>query len=89
VYEAVDGGMDVTAGIRQPLTAFVEADGGYRLLAGRFMQIEQAVGTPRSRRPGTVRFLHDLVEELKAGGFVAAALRRAGQPEDLLAPPAP
>src|SRR5690349_17292839 len=37
VYEAADGGMDVAAGIRQPLTAFVDAHGGYRLLAGRFM----------------------------------------------------
>jgi polar amino acid transport system substrate-binding protein len=30
----------------------------------------------------------ELVEELKAGGFVAAALRRSDQPETLVAPPA-
>ncbi len=85
--EAVYDGMDVAAGIRQPLTAFVEADGGYRLLEDRFMQIRQAVGTTRTRRPETVQFLYDLVEDLKAGGFVAEALRRANQPAALLAPP--
>lgn len=50
------------------------------------MQIRQAVGTTRTRHPETVRFLHDLVEELKANGFVANALRRAHQPETLAAP---
>jgi polar amino acid transport system substrate-binding protein len=85
--EAVYAGLDVAAGIRQPLSAFVEADGGYRLLEGRFMQIRQAVGTTRGRPPGTVRYLHDVVEELKANGFVAEALHRAGQPSALLAPP--
>ena len=43
--------------------------------------------TTRTRRPETVRWLRDLVEELRAGGFVADALRRAGQPPDLVAPP--
>lgn len=85
--EAVYDGMDVAAGIRQPLTAFVAAHRGYRLLDGRFMQIRQAVGTTRGRSPETVEFLHNLVEDLKAGGFVAEALRRAGQAADLLAPP--
>jgi polar amino acid transport system substrate-binding protein len=79
IDDAVYEGADVAAGIRQPVTAFVAAHGGYRLLDGRFMQIRQAVGTTRTRRPETVQFLHDLVEELRAGGFVAEALRRAGQ----------
>jgi len=50
------------------------------------MQIAQAVGTMLSRRPETVAFLSDLVEELKADGTVAASLRRAGQSPDLVAP---
>ena len=79
--------MDVAAGIRQPVTAFVAAHHGYRLLDGRFMQIQQAVGTTRTRRPETVKFLRDLLEQLKASGFVAEALRRANQSEALLAPP--
>ncbi|MEU6124739.1 hypothetical protein [Streptomyces sp. NPDC047123] len=47
----------------------------------------QAAGTTLTRAPGTVRFLHDLVEELKATGFVADSLRRSGRSESLAAPP--
>jgi polar amino acid transport system substrate-binding protein len=68
--EAVYEGTDVAAGIRQPLTAFVAGHPGYRLLEGRFMEIRQAVGTTRTRRPETLQLLSDLVEDLKAGGFV-------------------
>ncbi|MFJ9358900.1 transporter substrate-binding domain-containing protein [Streptomyces mirabilis] len=79
-------GLEVAAGIRQPMTEFVAAHTELRLIEDRFMQIRQAVGTTRTRRPETVRFLHGLVEELKANGFVANALRRAHQPETLAAP---
>lgn len=81
-------GLDVAAGIRQPLTAYVTAHPDLRLIDGRFMQIRQAVGTTRTRRPETVRYLAGVVEELRATGFVAAALRRSGQSETLVAPPA-
>jgi polar amino acid transport system substrate-binding protein len=37
------------------------------------------VGTGKVRLPETTRFLHAVVEELKAAGFVADALRRSGQ----------
>jgi len=53
------------------------------------MQIQQAVGTTRSRRLETVQFLRDVVEELKANGFVAKALLRANQFNAEVAPPAP
>ena len=43
------------------------------------MEIPQAVGTAKTRRAETIRFLHGLVEELKSTGFVADALRRSGQ----------
>ncbi|WP_431043952.1 transporter substrate-binding domain-containing protein [Streptomyces sp. P1-3] len=81
-------GLEVAAGIRQPMTEFAAAHPEVRLIEGRFMQIRQAVGTTRTRRPETVRFLRDLVEELKAAGFVADSLRRANQPDTLVAPPA-
>jgi polar amino acid transport system substrate-binding protein len=80
-------GLEVAAGIRQPITAFAEREPGFRVLEDRFMEIRQAVGTTRSRTPDTVRFLHDVVEQLKANGFVAAALRRAKQPDATVAPP--
>jgi polar amino acid transport system substrate-binding protein len=63
--EAVYEGMDVAAGIRQPLTAFVAAHPGYRLLEDRFMEIRQAVGVAQKCRPETVQLLNELVEELK------------------------
>ncbi|MFD4414657.1 transporter substrate-binding domain-containing protein [Streptomyces sp. NPDC058476] len=81
-------GLEVAAGIRQPMTEFVAAHPELRLIEERFMQIRQAVGTTTARGPETVRFLRDLVEELKASGFVADALRRAHQSETLVAPPA-
>ena len=69
-------GLEVAAGIREPMTAFVAANPDLRLVEERFMAIRQAVGTTRSRRPETVGFLCELVDELVANGFVAAALRR-------------
>jgi polar amino acid transport system substrate-binding protein len=81
-------GLEAAAGIRQPMTAFVDANPDVRLIEDRFMQIQQALGTTRARRPETVQYLRDLVEELKSGGFVADALRRADHPDDLVAPAA-
>jgi polar amino acid transport system substrate-binding protein len=81
-------GLEVAAGIRQPMTAYVSSHPGTRVVPERFMQIQQAVGTTPARRPSTVAFLRDLVEELKANGFVADALRRANQPDATVAPPA-
>lgn len=75
----VDEELEVAAGIRQPVSAFVERHPGMRLIGERFMQIQQAVGTTRSRRPETVDFLRSLVEDLKSSGFVADSLRRSGQ----------
>jgi polar amino acid transport system substrate-binding protein len=73
------GNLEVAAGVREPMTEFVAAHPEYRLIEGRFMEIPQALGTVQTRRPETVKFLHDVVEELKASGFVAESLRRSGQ----------
>ncbi|VVJ18238.1 ABC transporter [Amycolatopsis camponoti] len=81
-------GLEVAAGIRQPMTSYVSSHPGTRVISERFMQIQQAVGTTPARRPETVAFLRELVEELKANGFVADALRRANQPDATVAPPA-
>ncbi|HEY3630989.1 MAG TPA: transporter substrate-binding domain-containing protein [Jatrophihabitantaceae bacterium] len=81
-----DQGLDVAAGIRQPITAYVADDPDLRLIDERFMQIRQAVGTVKTKRPESAAFLYSLIEELKASGFVAEALRRAGQSADLVAP---
>ena len=41
------------------------------------MAIQQAMGTPKGREAGA-RYLGMFVEEMKATGFVAEALRRSG-----------
>jgi polar amino acid transport system substrate-binding protein len=69
------------------MTEFVAAHPEYRLIEGRFMEIAQAVGTVKDKRKETTQFLHEVVEELKANGFVAEALRRSGQTAPV-APPA-
>ncbi len=83
----VTGSLEAAAGVREPMTEWVTAHPEYRIIDGRFMEIPQAVGTTKAKRPETAAFLHALVEELKASGFVADALRRSGQTAPV-APPA-
>jgi polar amino acid transport system substrate-binding protein len=80
-------GLEVVAGIRQPMTEFVNTHQEVRLIEGPFMEIQQAMGTTRTRKPDTVKFLRAFVEELKASGFVADALRRANRADATVAPP--
>lgn len=80
-------GLEVAAGIRQPITAFA-AQHGLRVVEPAFMEIRQAMGTTNHRRPETVEFLRGFVEEQKANGFVADALGRSGQEAAAVAPPA-
>lgn len=74
-----DLGLDVAAGIRQPIAAFVADDPTLRVVEPPFMQIRQAVAVPAGCPVSAVRFVRDVVEDLKASGFVAEALRRSGQ----------
>jgi len=66
---------DVRAGVKQQLEADARRIPGLRMLEGRFMVINQAMGTPRGREAGA-RYLRNFVEEMKASGFVAASLAR-------------
>lgn len=67
---------DVAAGVKQQLEADAKRLGGLRLLPGRFMVIEQAMGLPKGRGAEAAEALVRFVEEMKAGGFVADALAR-------------
>jgi polar amino acid transport system substrate-binding protein len=67
--------LDVAAGVRPMLEADARENSGLRLLPGRFMAINQAMGMPRGREAGA-KYLADFVEEMKASGFVADALTR-------------
>jgi len=80
-------GADVAAGVKQQLQADAARLPGLRLLPGRFMVIRQAMGCPRSRGAEAAAALSSFVEEMKAGGFVADALRRHGIDGAGVAPP--
>ena len=67
--------LDVAAGVKQQLEADARRLPGLRLLDGRFMVINQAMGTPRGRDAGA-QYLGEFVEDAKASGFVAQALAR-------------
>ena len=79
---------DVAAGVRQQLEADALRLGGLRLLPGRFMVIQQAMGCPRSRGDAAASALAGYVEEAKASGEVHAALRRHGITGAAVAPAA-
>jgi len=79
--------LEVVAGVKQPLVAYVKARPDMRLLDGRFMEIRQAMGTVKGRDVGA-RYLQAFIEELKASGFIADALKRSNQPDAAVAPPA-
>jgi polar amino acid transport system substrate-binding protein len=78
VQTFIDQNLEVAAGVKQQLEADAAKTSGLRLLDERFMVIQQAMGTPKSRGEDTARFLAAFVEEMKASGFVADALKRHG-----------
>jgi polar amino acid transport system substrate-binding protein len=82
-----DQGLDVAAGTRHLMAEYVTSNPGFRLVEGRFMQVNQAVGTTRARASQTLEFLRSIVEELKANGFIADAIGRANNPDVSVAPP--
>ena len=82
----VNDKLEVAAGVRQPLEAYAKDHPEVRMLDGRFMEIQQAMGTPKGRLAGA-EYLRSFVEEMKASGFVAAAINRSNQ-QAAVAPPA-
>lgn len=78
--------LDVAAGVKQQLEADAKRVGGVRLLPGRFMVIEQAMGVPKGRLAAQA-WLAGFIEEMKASGFVAESLRRHGIEGAVVAPP--
>jgi polar amino acid transport system substrate-binding protein len=78
--------LEVAAGVKQQLQADAARVGGVRLLPGRFMVIEQAMGVPKGRTAAQT-WLSGFIEEMKASGFVADALKRHGVAGAVVAPP--
>jgi polar amino acid transport system substrate-binding protein len=78
--------LEAAAGVKQPLVTYASVNPDVRVMDGRFMEIRQAMGTPKGRA-AAARYLRSFVEEMKASGFVADALKRSNQ-DAAVAPPA-
>lgn len=90
IRKFLDEKLDVAAGVRQQLDAYAKDHPEMRVMSGHFQEIQQAMGMPRidaQPRSAGVAYLKAFVEEMKASGFVADALKRSGQVADV-APPA-
>jgi polar amino acid transport system substrate-binding protein len=74
----LDQKLEVAAGVKQQLEADARTTTGLRLLDERFMVIQQAMGTPKSRGEAAASVLSEFIEEMKASGSVAESLRRHG-----------
>jgi len=77
--------LEAAGSVKQPIVKFMEAHGNLRLIEPAFMQIRQAMGTPQGRPLGAA-YLRSFIEEMKAAGVVAEALRRSGQHDVEVAP---
>ena len=80
--------LEAAAGVKQPLLQFAKTHPNVRVMDGRFMAIEQAMGTPKGREAGAL-YLREFVEEMKASGFVARGLEKSGQGDATVAPRVP
>jgi len=87
----VDDKLDAAAGVRQPLEAYAKDHSEMRVMKGAFQEIKQAMGMPKKNgvagKAGAA-YLAKFVEEMKASGFVADALKRSNQVAQV-APAAP
>ncbi len=81
--------LDAVAAVRTALVAEARQVPGMHVLNGHFMTIPQAAGVPKGR-PVAARYVSAFIEEMKASGFVAGALKKYGHgPDDaIVAPPA-
>ena len=82
------GKVDALAGLTQALIGLNAKLPGSRLLHGRFMAVQQSVGTPKGRSAGA-QYLRGFVEEAKASGLVARAIEKTGARGVSVAPKAP
>lgn len=74
------GKGNVAAGVKQQLESDAKRYSGLRMLPGRFMVINQAIGIPKARPEyeKTTAFLSTIITELKTSGFIAESMKRHG-----------
>ncbi len=79
--------LDALAGLRPRLLDDVKKLQGARILDGKFMSVQQAVGTAAGNK-NAAAFLRDFVEEAKASGLIARLIEQFGMQGRLtVAPP--
>ncbi len=83
----VAGKVEALAGVKQTMVTNAGRLPGSRVLDGRFMAIGQALGIPKGRDAGA-HYLREFIEDVKASGFVARAIEKAGVRGVSLAPSA-
>jgi polar amino acid transport system substrate-binding protein len=69
--------LEALAGLRPKLLSDAERMPGSRILEGKFMAVQQAIGTARAN-DAAAAFLRGFVEEAKASGLVARLIARHG-----------
>ena len=77
--------LDVVAGVKPVLVEYAKTNAAMRIIDGRFMVIQQSMGLPKGRTTAA-RYVRTFVEDVKASGFVADALKRSNQTDATVAP---
>ncbi len=67
--------IEAMAGLRPRLLTDVQEIPGTRIIDGKFMSVQQAIGTPKKNTAGAA-WLRDFVEEAKASGLVARLIEK-------------
>lgn len=77
VDDFMSGKGNVAAGVKQQLESDAKRYEGLRMLPGRFMVINQAIGIPKARPQyeQTTTYLSDVITQLKQSGFVAKSMQ--------------
>ena len=71
----VQGKLEALAGLKPGLLADLDKLPGARILDGKFMSVQQAIGTAKKNTAGAA-YLRAFVEEAKASGLVARLIER-------------
>ena len=78
VDDFMSGKGNVAAGVKQQLESDAKRYTDLRMLPGRFMVINQAIGVPKSRSDfeKTTIYLSEVITQLKQSGFIANSMQR-------------
>jgi len=78
VDDFMSGKGNVAAGVKQQLESDAKRYDGLRMLPGRFMVINQAIGIPKGRAKyqDITAYLSGVIAQLKQSGFIAASMQR-------------